>query len=869
MLAASSGISQTVLSAWPRHIDVKGLRGTERRLADALNDAMDEQTVASAEVPALVRQVLLERSAVTGVRETLVFPKKARLPDRAHWESMGCGVIEEADRYVVRANPWSPTDSADDDPAAVERDIVQVYRGHRSSQARARQDMPADPFWQATLGYESYRSVGQRQAARTVITAPPGSTIIVGLSTSSGKTAVALASALRRSRGSGVSVFVVPTVVLALDLERRTAEQLKALGETGSPTGRYAYMRGLSDDDKAALREDIRTGRQRVVYAAPEAFVTGLASAVIGAAKAGVLRMIVVDEAHLVEHWGNEFRPEFQAISGLRKSAFEVSPPGSEPVTLLMSATLTGGVVETLEQLFGRPGPCHLVWASALRQEPGYYVHQVFDDTEQRQVVRDAITRLPRPMILYVTKPSEAEAWAGHLRAWGFGRVAVVTGNSKTQQRRDVLEGWRGSGVGGDAEPTRYDIVVATSAFGLGVDLDDVRTVIHACVPETIDRFYQEVGRSGRNGSPSVSYLVWTQRDLERARRLNRTTIIGTGLGWGRWQALAAAASRQGNHRLEIPLDAYPTHRTRDSQYNRLWNVRTLNLMVRAGLVSLSLPTPPDRRKDEAAEAWLARLSTFYGRVGDRLLVDIVGGGTNDRAVWQSKVGEVRTGLLANQRDAYAAMVRLLRGEACVGQILADHYRMNREGGVLSTQRVCRGCPSCRRMAQPGDNVSPGLYHWAPQPWPPLEAWPQPAVDPLQGLRRDASAVALTWRSAAERDDLAVDLIVKLARRGMSTLGGNGLSGKDLLTVQRRAGAAAAVLHDGDGDLLTTFRGPLIVVLGPGVFEHEARLLARCLGSLPTYIMTAFDSGPESRPGLRWADLATKSLPIRTALKEL
>lgn len=869
MPAGSPGLTAEAISGWPGRIEVGELQGAERRLGDVLNAVAAGHDVASVDVAALARQVLLERSAITGVAETLVFPKVAGLPERECWRRVGCGVIEEADRCVVTAHPWSPPHSTEEDSAAVERDILQVYRGRRSSQGRTQEEVPADPFWRATLGYDTYRSVGQRQAARAVITAPAGSTVIVGLPTSSGKTAVALVSALRRSRSGGVSVVVVPTVVLALDLERRTSERLRTQGERGSPTGRYAYIGSLSADDKAALKEDIRTGRQRVVYAAPEALVTGLASAVIAAAKAGLLRMIVVDEAHLVEHWGNEFRPEFQSISGLRRSVFDVAPQGAEPVTVLMSATLTAGVVETLEQLFGQPGPCHLIWASALRQEPSYYLHRVQDDVEQQQAVRDAVTYLPRPMILYTTAPDEAEGWASRLRGWGFGRVAVVTGKSSTQQRRDVLEGWRGATVGGQVAPTRYDIVVATSAFGLGVDLGDVRTVIHACVPETIDRFYQEVGRGGRDGCPSVSYLVWTRRDREGARGLSEATIIGTKLGWGRWQALAAGASREGSNRLEVPLEVYPAHRSQDSQYNRQWNVRTLNLMVRAGLVSLGLPSPPARGTDEQADEWLGRLSMFYERVGDRLLVDIIDGGTNARSVWQAKVGRVREGLVENQRRAFAAMERLLDRESCVGRVLADHYRMARDGGVLSTQRVCRGCPQCRRSGQPGAPASPRLYHWSPDPWPPMAPWLPLATDPLQGLRRDAATVALTWRSVQERADLVADLVVQLARRGMAALGGNGLLTKELMAVQRRVGAAVAVFHDDDGDLLDTYQGPLIVVLGPSPYEHESRLLARCGGRLTTYIVTDIDSRPVSRPSHRWADLVAKAVPIRTALKEL
>ena len=94
------------------------------------------------------------------------------------------------------------------------------------------------------------------------------------------------------------------------------------------------------------------------------------------------------------------------------------------------------------------------------------------------------------------------------LHGAGFRRITQVTGDSSDEQRRSAIEGWRGEDTLGRTIPTRYDIVVGTSAFGLGVDMPDVRSVVHACVPETLDRFYQEVGRGGRDGRPSIACLA-------------------------------------------------------------------------------------------------------------------------------------------------------------------------------------------------------------------------------------------------------------------------------------------------------------------------------------------------------------------------
>ena len=91
----------------------------------------------------------------------------------------------------------------------------------------------------------------------------------------------------------------------------------------------------------------------------------------------------------------------------------------------------------------------------------------------------------------------------------GYRRLTQVTGQSGTNERRDALAGLRSDGGG----PSRYDLVVATSAFGLGIDYQHIRCVLHACIPETVNRWYQEVGRSGRDQHASVALLCPARSD--------------------------------------------------------------------------------------------------------------------------------------------------------------------------------------------------------------------------------------------------------------------------------------------------------------------------------------------------------------------
>lgn len=856
----------TALTGWPQPIDTTMLTSNTQRLGDALNGLAANDSVGTGDVAALVRQLLLTEDPSTEVPGGVPVPRDPRWPSRADWNGVGCCLSHSAEGEVVAdAESWWPPVLEAESSAAAGRAVTAVYQASKLPSCEP-SSVPADPFWQDGLGYSTYRSVAQRQAARIVATAPAGATITAVLPTSAGKSSVVLARALRDSRFSGVSVIIVPTVVLALDLERRTKEVVDIQHDRSSPTGRYAYTGDLDDHLKQRLRDDVRNGLQRVVFTSPEALLAGLADAVLHAATAGLLRMLVLDEAHLVEQWGNEFRPEFQGIAALRTTVMSTAPSSFAPVTVLMTATLTQGMLDTLTCLFGQPGPMQVVWASALRPEPSFHLHHVADEAMKEQALRAAVAHLPRPMIVYATRIDDVRQWFTTFHTWGYQRVAVVTGDSTAQERRDVLEGWRGQTLSGQTVPTRYDIVIATSAFGLGVDLADVRTVIHVCVPETIDRYYQEVGRAGRDGRAALSYLIWTDEDRRRARRMSVQTIIRAAKGWGRWHAMLVNATHVDDGRLEVDLATLPANVSEESRQSRQWNARTLNLMMRAGLIRLHLSRPPDRARDEGPDDWAARCARFYESRADRVVVEILDGGATVPDSWTSRVANVRDRVLSDQRRAYRAMRTTLAGDHCIGTILADHYRLDHGGGALLTQPVCRSCPACRARhdVDPTAQRIPELV----QARPLLPASPTPRSDPLQALRGDHSVLRLTWTSTGEREDLVPELIALLVRRGLSLVGGNGLSPRELARIQREV-QDAVVIQDEDGHLLRTYPGPMVVVLGHSPFAHGEALARRCRGPWTTYLITAEPDAPATHPVPSWSDRGPRTLPARVALKEL
>ncbi len=851
--------AQRLFDEWPDPKPDMRASGAARRLGDALQGI---QAVAAGwrDVAALTRQVLLEARARNN-ESPLAVPADPLLPSTQQWHDVQCEVQPAAGRLRVWARPWSP--GVPEGPAALAAaaDLTQVYLGLDSPQRRRLDNCPADPFWIASLGYDHYLSIGQRQAARTVALAPPGSTTIVCLPTGHGKTDVILASALLAPREPGICLVVVPTVVLALDIERRVRRLLDQEGIRSS-SGHYAYAGELPADTRRQIIDDIQSGRQRVLIAAPEAVTLSLLRPLEEAAEAGFITHCVIDEAHLVEQWGNEFRPAFQTIASQRQAWIRIAPRGRAPRTIALSATLTEPQVETLRVLFGSPGPVQIVWASLLRSEPSYYVDSFPNDHARQQAVIEAITLLPRPMALYVSKREDARSWVSLLRMLGLRRVAEVTGDSETGDRRSVLEGWATPSADGDAAPSRFDIVVGTSAFGLGVDLPDVKTVVHACVPETVDRYYQEVGRGGRNGSPSLSYLATAPADVHVAEELNALVIIGQDRAWERWWAMFQARQPGNGPVYHLNLDARPADMSEGYGLNRTWNIRVLNLMAKARLIELLVPEALSQDSDPSA-ADRAGVAASGEGIAARVDISLMDGQTNDPRHFKAVVTTERGGILAAQRAALDRLRTALRGDRCISDVLADYYVVQSPDGPLPTSPWCRGCPHCRRGGPPVGFCRVGV-----QPHPIVRAWPGRAVDPLARFRGpDQGCLSIWWDSEQERRDLLPDLVTRLCRAGMPVIGGPGIDELATDRIQEDA-RPHPVIFDRDEDLLATYTGPMIWVLDANT-TLEPRLLGRIETPDVTYLLHSRELKHPGKPGALFADIHAASISIRTAWRTL
>jgi ATP-dependent DNA helicase RecQ len=848
--------AQSVLAAWPETNSLDPtwvISDACRRLIDAVV-GLSDQTAGWRDVASLVRQVLLTQRVTYGGHPSLSVPPGPTWPSSEQWEAVRCTTAPLANGgRSVQALDWAPPATSEGDDTGVDLARDQVLEAYRDADFPHAKTLDADPFWKIAHGYPTYRGEPQRQAARAAVLNDGGS-VLISLPTGRGKTAIAWSKVLLSTQG--VTVVVVPTIVLALDMERRTNETANHLGRQLSPHAKYAYVGSLDPDVKKRLRDAVRSGTQRLLYTSPEAFVSSLAPAVLDCAKAGFLQQVVIDEAHLVDQWGSDFRSEFQTLPGLIRDAYSVAPGGHKPSVLLMSATLAQQPVDLIAKLFSVGGAqVDLVWGSELRTEPAYFLSTHVEEESRRAAALEAISRLPRPLILYTSKVEDADAWAARLRNHGLLRVGSVTGKTGEVDRRAVMERWRGVTSSGVVTKTELDIIVGTSAFGLGLDMPNVRTVIHACLPETIDRYYQEVGRAGRDGRPSIAYLCSGPRDRHIAERLNSVTMIGDERGWDRWQSLLSTGTRLSGLRYRVRKSSLPKYMTEGYGESARWNVRTLTLMAQAGIIRFQVPTwsPAVGESEEALEK---SRDAFYDEVEDLIEFELVNGRCLSRDGWIQALGEVRQVVRQAQSRALSSALGLIEGQQCVGRMIARHYQVSHGGGVLRTLAACRGCPSCRRAPA----TSPGIHPLEPSPLLPM---PHSPNDPLAGWRGDLASIFIWFEDGADLDPL----LVRLAQRNVRVFAGVEPDKADRL--QRSATQTPIILDDPEAasTLTATYHGPMAFVLGDGTVSPA--LWDRVQSGLTSYIVGPATTENPDKAGHLLRDTGDRTISADALLRSM
>ncbi len=332
----------------------------------------------------------------------------------------------------------------------------------------------------STFGYDDFRS-GQREVIEAVLARRD---VLAVMPTGSGKSMCYQLPALVEG---GLTVVVSPLIALMRD-------QVKQMAAAG--VGAVTLNSQNSDEDNAAAWRALRHGDTHLIYVSPERLaVDGLATRL---AELGVARL-AIDEAHCVSQWGHDFRPEYRELRRLRRAL------GSPPVLALTATADEATRNDIIAQLFDA--------------DPAIFVHG-FDrpnialrfeakDQPRRQIEAFLATRKGQSGIIYCSSRKRTEALAEWLSGKGWRAVSYHAGMEQESRNRNQDIFQQEDGV----------IVCATIAFGMGVNKPDVRFVIHADMPGSIESYYQEIGRAGRDGLPAATLTLYGMDDMALRRR--------------------------------------------------------------------------------------------------------------------------------------------------------------------------------------------------------------------------------------------------------------------------------------------------------------------------------------------------------------
>ena len=327
------------------------------------------------------------------------------------------------------------------------------------------------------FGYPAFRP-GQEQVVDSLLA---GRSALAVFPTGAGKSLCYQLPALMLD---GVTVVVSPLIALMKD-------QIDLLARRGVDAARLDSSLGA--DEVRAVSDRLRNGSLKLLYVAPERFNNERFLAQLGRTK---IALFAVDEAHCISEWGHNFRPDYLKLAARAREL------GAERV-LALTATATPAVVADICTGFGIEERDSVV-TGFYRPNLTLLMTPVRAGERDQTLIDRLRERAPGSTIVYVTLQRTAERVAALLAAAGLQARAYHAGMS-ADERVEVQEWWTRSGA---------NIVVATIAFGMGIDKADVRYVYHLNLPKGLESYSQEIGRAGRDGEPSICELFTCRDDI-------------------------------------------------------------------------------------------------------------------------------------------------------------------------------------------------------------------------------------------------------------------------------------------------------------------------------------------------------------------
>lgn len=394
-----------------------------------------------------------------------------------------------------------------------------------------------------------FRRAYFRPYQREIITAAlQGHDVFVQAATSFGKS---LCYQLPATISHGITIVISPLIALVND-------QVDALSR--SDISAAAINSTTPFEERKEIGKDLCCGhpKTRLLYITPELLLTQSFRDVLARIhRQGELSRVAIDEAHCISEWGHDFRPAYRHLSYIRESFPDV------PI-MCLTATATPSVrVDILNSLQLDEAETKIFAVSTARRnlhyevqytsdEPrrnrfdwivsfikGIYARRANNETRAREIAQDPEPDRRRPDavsgIIYVSFRNDCEALASRLRDHHIGAAPYHAGLSNLE-RAECQTRWLKNTPG-------YEIIVATTAFGMGIDKQDVRFVIHWTLPKSFEGYYQEAGRAGRDGNAALCLLFYSREDRDRVRnRLERDLIQNQNQNMGNRGAAAGGS---------------------------------------------------------------------------------------------------------------------------------------------------------------------------------------------------------------------------------------------------------------------------------------------------------------------------------------
>jgi ATP-dependent DNA helicase RecQ len=284
---------------------------------------------------------------------------------------------------------------------------------------------------------------------------------------------------------AGLTVVISPLLALQQDqVEKLTVLEIRQVLVLNS---------NLKGGEREAVLAEVASGQCRFLFTAPEQFHhTDILETVREAKPA----LFVVDEAHCISDWGEDFRPDFLRLGAIIETL-------GHPTVLALTATASSLVREDITSRLGMSDP-YIAIQGFDRPNIWLGVEDFHDEVVKRRELLARTVSAPKPGIVYVATRKHAEEIAADLGEMEQ-RSAFYHAGMPSRERERVQDAFMAGEI---------DVLAATTAFGLGVDKADIRFVFHYDIPDSIDSYYQEIGRAGRDGDPAAAVLFYRSGDL-------------------------------------------------------------------------------------------------------------------------------------------------------------------------------------------------------------------------------------------------------------------------------------------------------------------------------------------------------------------